>query len=306
MSYNILEGDCACTQGMYSNNGVCQQCGEGCATCDPQNPTFCLSCIPSAKLNAGVCDSSNCPSGTVAVAAQSNSSECLPCQYPCKTCISHQYHCTSCEEDFYLYRVSPESRTCLRVCPLGTLLQGLICQPCREHCSACLSVPSNCIQCQPNYILYKSKCVEACPSILWPTPEGTFCLDNCPPGLFKGGNQTCLPCGSECLTCDLLASNCTGCKEGVLAEYGVCVNNCLETQYISGGLCFNCSYPCSKCFKAADYCVGCPPDMVVDHGKCIKECPLTYFYQDQEMVCKSCGKGCSQCINPNQCSTCLN
>ena len=57
-------------------------------------------------------------------------------------------------------------------------------------------------------------------------------------------------------------TNCTSCKTGILADYGVCIDKCLSNQYIMGGKCFNCTLPCSKCFRAEDYCVSCVKGMV--------------------------------------------
>lgn len=45
----------------------------------------------------------------------------------------------------------------------------------------------------------------------------SVCMDQCPIGFFKNtSSQMCQSCSDTCLTCDLVASNCTSCQTGYL------------------------------------------------------------------------------------------
>ena len=102
----------------------------------------------------------------------------------------------------------------------------------------------------------------------------------------------------------MMDTNCTSCKIGILASYGVCIDQCQSNQYILGGKCLNCSYPCAKCFRTADYCVACIKGMIVSSGKCIIDCPPKQYYDSQVISCQPCDQTCATCLNSTTCLTC--
>jgi len=130
------------------------------------------------------------------------------------------------------------------------VLIGQSCKLCDSSCLACAGTSTNCIQCNSTLILYNGACVSTCPGIISSNSLGQICLDACPDGFYKVSQSVCASCSSQCRTCDGTAINCTDCANGILADYGVCVSQCKDNQYISGGACLNCSSECAKCFKS--------------------------------------------------------
>lgn len=230
---------------------------------------------------------------------------CAPCQPPCSLCSVSPTNCTECLPHYHLYSHSTALKTCERVCPRGTIQQGRICQPCSNGCLSCVRTPDNCNSCAQPLIHYKGKCVEICNGVITTTSLGKYCHDTCPPGSFEGPQKICKPCSPPCDTCNMMETNCTSCKQGILADYGICTEKCQSGQYILGGKCFNCSHPCLNCFRAPDYCVSCAKGMVPQAGKCIINCPDLQYYHPTLMACQPCDPACLTCLDSKTCLTCL-
>jgi hypothetical protein len=73
----------------------------------------------------------------------------------------------------------------------------------------------NCADCRPQ------GCV-ACTGFI--QLVGVNCK-GCIEGFVANGSDKCVACRSECLTCDLISSNCTSCYDGYTAIRGECLLN---------------------------------------------------------------------------------
>ena len=77
---------------------------------------------------------------------------------------SNQFECTYCDETHYL-----KDGQCLPNCPAGYEKVDRNCVKCPPSCTNCKSSTTDtskldiCINCDPEYYLYKSKCVKDCP-----------------------------------------------------------------------------------------------------------------------------------------------
>lgn len=266
---------------------------NNCSVCLDQYK--CANCQTSFFLHNGQCILS-CPPGTISFVNKQQIALCQPCGPLCATCANTPNFCTSCNNGSYLY-MSAVNQTCLYSCPEGTLTDGKNCQPCDSSCTACGGSTSYCLKCSGTLILYRGSCLQNCIGIITTSPKGRECIDSCPEGSFLVSNTTCSPCSSQCATCDVTALNCTSCKSGVLADFGVCVNTCQTNQFIFGGACYNCSGNCLQCFRKADYCVKCTPGLILSAGKCIVSCAADQYYNSTLGLCMGCKRGCGSCAN---------
>ena len=57
MTYNVLLAECACKIGTYFDPSTtnCLPCGQNCASCDPNDPNICFTCLGSIPLIGTQC-----------------------------------------------------------------------------------------------------------------------------------------------------------------------------------------------------------------------------------------------------------
>ncbi len=125
----------------------------------------------------------------------------------------------------------------------------------------------------------------------------------------------CVACIYKCATCQL-DGKCLTCVSGyVLLPSNVCAqnNSCNGYQYYntSSNVCNNCSAygGCNTC-NARYYCSSC----ITSNGTlqflqgyyCGTSCNVGYFQHMMSLQCRPCSKTCSQCINFEQCTSCVN
>lgn len=151
-----------------SNSSTCVECNLPCKTCTehPSKCTACSSCCGNL-FNFKCLES--CPVGTYAI-----NGSCQYCAYNCKTCIGADTTCTSCASGKILY-----NGACYDKCPylmIGGICtfncaNGLYktvmnqCEACDSRCATCVSHPSNCTTCKPQYgYASKGLCVAVCPT----------------------------------------------------------------------------------------------------------------------------------------------
>lgn len=168
-----------------------------------------------------------------------------------------------------------------------------------------MHTPGYCTSCNSSLVNYKGRCLPACNGVTTITSQGKYCYDNCPVGSYDNGTQFCKPCKDPCESCSFMPTNCTSCKTGMLAAYGLCCNKCQPNQFLHGGICQNCTYPCTKCFTTATWCLACPSGRVLSSGNCIIDCPLRQFYHSSLKSCQPCGSTCETCHDSSTCLTCL-
>lgn len=168
-------------------------CDFPCASCKPNNPTQCTSCIYGFSLNGNTCtmnpcSTSNClycPFGQVLLNAT-----CTSCTAAnCERCVSNQTSvCQICNFGFYL----DSSNSQCSQCPVG--------------CSTC-NTNSYCTSCQVGYILVAS---ALSPSALSPSLS------------FQG---SCLACQAPCAQCFATPQTCITCIQNFTLVGWSCVSN---------------------------------------------------------------------------------
>ena len=80
------------------------------------------------------------------------------------------------------------------------------CSKCKSGCLNCSDTdPSVCLACSVGFYLFKSNCLEECPSEFYPT------------------EQLCNPCDNSCEQCQGNGlSNCTKCESPLVLNEGIC------------------------------------------------------------------------------------
>ena len=117
---------------------------------------------------------------------------------------------------------------CLQNCPDGYWGKDSenLCYLCDFSCSKCYDEFNNtCTACTTynNTIYYLQYGTDTC-------------VDVCPDGQYENATaHKCLPCDSNCATCDIVANNCTSCflVNGyyVFLDINICVQNCPDGEY---------------------------------------------------------------------------
>ncbi|EAR81858.2 zinc finger lsd1 subclass family protein (macronuclear) [Tetrahymena thermophila SB210] len=338
----------SCFDGNFLLNNQCIPCQPPCLSCS--NLSTCLSCQSSYIFNS---DTNSCSLICPILCTSCQMSDlkviqclscqdgfyvsqyqCLACQTPCKTCQGKQTNCLSCIEN---YTYSPSLNLCSPICDPsckscyspynsqscltcfdGDYLLNNECLSCQLPCKSCQNSSQTCLSCIDNYTFNQSTfdcspvCDQSCYTCSYPL-DSSSCL-SCYNGFYLS-NKQCLPCDSECSSCQITANNCTQCSDNYIFDEveEVCLPICAQT-------CKTCTLPlmnnqCSSCFDGYylnNYsCVPCqsPCQNCIDQSNCLS-CLKDYSYNQQTNQCNLiCPDLCQQCQfnkdNQIQCLVCI-
>ncbi|KAL4506331.1 hypothetical protein ABPG73_017065 [Tetrahymena malaccensis] len=335
----------SCFNNYFLLNNQCIPCQPPCVTCS--NLSTCLSCQDNYIYNS---DTNSCTLICPALCTSCQMSEqkviqcltcqdgfymsqyqCLPCQQPCKMCQGKQTSCLSCIDN-YNYDSSlnicnpicdPSCKSCSSpyntqsclTCFDGDYLYNNQCLPCQLPCKTCQNSSQNCLSCINNYTFNQSTfdcspvCDQSCYTCSQPL-DSSSCL-SCFNGFYLS-NKQCLPCDSECSSCQLTAKNCTKCSDNYVFDevQEICLPICAST-------CKTCILPlmnnqCSSCydgFYLNDFsCIQCQPPCqnCIDQNNCLS-CQENYLYNQQTNQCTLiCPDLCQQCqLNEDNSIQCI-
>ncbi|EWS75296.1 transmembrane protein, putative (macronuclear) [Tetrahymena thermophila SB210] len=271
-----------CLENYYFNQQQqnCQRCNFPCLNCSDQNT--CTSCIDGYYLLGDYClkcdvKCKTCNGGTdqdcllcnqpfmpqqidqiecvikCSIGYYQTNYSCLKCNKACSQCIDQTNVCEVCAEGYY--KNSDQS-----------------CQPCEDFCQICTGINS-CTQCQNGYLLFQGTCLEQC-------PEG-----------YLNSNGICIPCNSNCKSCQISIDNCVSCNDG---------------YYILNNACLPCVNNCSLCSSSTS-CTKCQLGYFLEDSICKTQCQKEGFYQDYtQYMCLPCDASCRNCISGafNKCLNC--
>lgn len=129
----------------------------------------------------------------------------------------------------------------------------------------------------------------------------------------------CSPCSSTCLTCSIVATNCTSCNLtssypalNLTGTTGACLVSCPYYYYLSNSStpsqcrpCDNSTYHCSSCFSLTS-CESCVAGFYLSGTTCTPNCPsLTTIANNGTWVCDPCSSQCATCLDSvDNCSSC--
>ncbi|CAD8072116.1 unnamed protein product [Paramecium primaurelia] len=337
---NVITVSLKFTLNSKSFNGfVCQQCADGCFTCDnvdqPGVSENCIKCVPDQFLVGRNCDVS------------------CPTDYPLEDSLN-QRCLTACPPQFYQYNSKcvlkcpngsyAYDQKCENTCPDGTYpeVANNSCLLCANECNKCdEGGPSNCIDCKGGYYLYDTICVQICPTdrkyhntvtfICESTcpnyylDDGTTfeCYDQCPANFNVDGQRctyycslgkyldvdVCKVCDPKCARCDDGTNyNCTKCSANYYLDGRTCSYTCDENPtYYRSDYGYVCVEKCPGTLLMVDSlkkCVAlCPNTHLKYLDHCLLECPKGY-YPDINLKCQACPQECLECSSDTSCSLC--
>lgn len=113
---------------VLSLSQTCIVCSQGCASCNPNNSSICLSCMMNQYL--------------------ANNS-CITCPKGCASCINSNY-CTSCGTGYVNTIISVSY-------PQPQIQQ---CTMCQSPCLTCFTLPNYCISCKTGFYLFGTQCIN--------------------------------------------------------------------------------------------------------------------------------------------------
>lgn len=191
LTCTLTSTDVACTSCVdgYSvaTGGSCvQTCTFPCATCSPDTPTHCVTCLLGYL-----------PTGTFSC---QNNTSCNSTN-PCETCplgfILSNGACVNCAASF-CDRCSYQNSSICTVCSKGYYLgSNSICTQCPGNCLTCSSA-FNCLSCSSGFVLSNS---------------------------LVTANTSCVACQSPCATCVQTPTTCLTCIGGTTLVGWACVTN---------------------------------------------------------------------------------
>ncbi len=175
-----------------------------------------------------------------------------------------------------------------------------VCTSCTTACTLCLDgTATNCQACSTNYTLSGTTCSTSCLSGYGPSPTLGLCL----------------LCTYPCLTCNLIASNCTTCDNslGTLYLYYsgsslyTCVSTCPNPTFLdlstSPLSCSLCNTACNSCNNNANNCTACITGYALLNNTCYNPCPNGYYTNG--LICSKCDISCTLCsTSPTNCQAC--
>ena len=342
--YKLVNGMCLCVNPTLALNPLttlCESCGPSCTSCIVAgDDTQCLTCAtPGAIQYNGICI---CPAGTF----RGPTGACVgPCTAPCLECyVNNSATCTKCAPGYIPFgggcicangTASP-AKTCVAFDASGMCISydPGTCLPCHFSCLTCVlpGSPFYCTSCvDPTAILVNGQCVcptltvmdlngtcVPCPSGFIYAPNGT-CVPTqlipptiCPNGTYLSGDE-CIPCPSQCATCDPTNGTCTSCRNGTaLNMLGHCIPcpPCCPTCFFD----INKKLVCSSCVNDLVYnglqCVLCR-SAIPNCARCVNcvcaACSPGY-YRFNETLCKPCSgitPGCKNCTDNGVCTSCM-
>lgn len=229
------------------------------------------------------------------------------CNWPCEKCSSDKDYCYKCWDtpgvaEKYLTTTETYS-TCDVACHDGYTTDGnkdLHCTKCDTPCATCadnglVGDKYICLTCAEGY----------------PYRYGDTCVPECPPGTFLDSlGEQCLPCSSNCYTCEGNANKCTACNQDSDLRFLLgtkCLTECPPRMGNLAGVCFDCVFPCLECSTGPEVCLTCDQSKGIAFllgPTCTNQCPVGYIVNEEERKCEGCGPGCIDC-DPDDQRICL-
>jgi hypothetical protein len=184
---------------LLTQNFQCQlPCQPPCASCQPNQPLSCLSCLLGYSMLNGRCRADTscntlgncqvCPFGTSLL----NNNTLNSLSQSCANCTPAS-NCARC-----LTANTSQCTSCLA----GSFLNSYLCAPCASSCKTCLSL-TQCTQCASGYIPYQSGSLS---------------------GNLARGILNCVACSSPCASCQGDPASCTSCTSGFSLQGTVCLS----------------------------------------------------------------------------------
>ncbi|CAD8179254.1 unnamed protein product [Paramecium octaurelia] len=288
---------CASNQFLFQN--TCMDCHWTCLTCDGPTQFDCTNCgylqlTSEHRYMYYTQCLLLCPKGT-------DNYKCLQCQEQCEICSSNQ-ECVSCFIGYFL-----QNGDCVTTCNQGYYAdqEFQICRECFTGCLECVGPRySECVLCQPNYLLSDNRCLPYCPykhfynfistkceycdSFIY----GNSCVTECPLQYY--------PINNVCYLCN---NNCTSCQSGLYLYQKTCLQNCITGTFNVNGVCQPCDVQCHTCESQSDYCISC--SSVTRYNAPFCECQIGYQQDSPNMDCIKCANQCHSCVQTfNNCIKC--
>ncbi|XKL69164.1 hypothetical protein PGB90_006933 [Kerria lacca] len=196
--------------------------------------------------------------------------------------------CVSCKH----YRLD---NVCVSRCPPRSFPnQGGLCWPCHESCETCAGAgQDSCLTCAPAHLRVTDLAV---------------CLQNCPEGYFENSEEkTCVPCESNCASCQDRPDHCTSCHHNLVLSDNKCLASCPINTYETD------SYRCGLCYSNCETCTGplenncttCKAGFFELFNKCYDTCPSGYYGDSKRRECIRCTPNCIACKSNVTCETCV-
>lgn len=298
----IEEGKCVnnCSKGYYKKDNKCLPCpDEKCKDC-LDNSGECAECKDKFVLLNKRCKK-NCCEGFFKVA---DANICKACKSPCKLCKEKEDNCLSCINESMILT---KDNKCVDECKDGQVetkdSKG------KKMCLDCYD-KENCLKCQEKNLEHCLVCKNF--------NQNGKCVDKCDQGFYSVTNENdkkCVPCLSNCKTCND-DKTCLECFDNlVLKDGNKCVNDC-GTNYIQDKQsCVKClNNQCEKCDLANLKCCTQCNDFLHE-CKCHQTCPAGTYIDKvtlnnglTQKVCKNCEvNACSECSKEKgkKCDKCL-
>ena len=194
-----------------------------------------------------------------------------------------------------------------------------------------MRITTGCVSCENGYYKYSGSCY----------PCNDNCKessDNCECNSCNEGdillNGQCISCDSNCLTCLLLPTKCTSCKEGFYLNSNNkcvgCINNCrtcssenictscLDNYYLVENICIPCPFNCKTQINNC-LCEDCNDGFYLSNNNCLncdqnclKCADSAYnclscnegYYLNSDKSCVRCPELCKSCSSENICDLC--
>lgn len=314
----------------------CNTCHPSCASCKGPRLDDCLTCPTSSFHLNGTCRT-QCPDGSFSDLA---SRRCLKCDRGCKFCQKRN-QCTTCYKGW-----SSSNGLCVydTPCSNGYYSNGKTCLACDISCTQCSGGdPYSCTACSPNRYLHQGRCMTACPSGTYLSPDqGPVCLScpvgcslcsnydhcqecqshlvlhldhcitSCPNGFYQDKEKnTCVQCDVSCGSCvGSTSSSCNSCNYGFYLLEGSCLKSCPEEYYARPSSrhaeCQKCHHLCKSCSgPGQNSCTSCHYNYALIGGVCL-QCLLNEYYDTKAKACQPCHSNCAQCEGPTNrdCTSC--
>jgi hypothetical protein len=295
-------------------NGTTAACGSYCSQCT--SSALCTTCQPTFTPSGGLCD---CAPLTLASGPPTSCQSCASLIAGCSSCVD-ETTCSGCVAGFY---------------PNGSLPTSGGCLPCPSTCSSCTDA-TTCTGCLAPFTPFGTDCLcslgnfvdvaqagcDLCGNIIVKCAACVAALpttcSSCQAGYFPSANGLrCLPCPSNCLSCD--GSSCSSCSAGYtpnlngcdcdascqacIASTGTCsqcagmsCSGCVQGSYLSGTACLSCLPSCLSCSSGAS-CASCAAPFELDSGgNCLCDNQAGLWLTLDSTTCLSCGSVIPNCL----------
>lgn len=174
---------------------------------------------------------------------------------------------------------------------------------CTLPCRTCVSAnqSTSCLSC------YSTISID--PRIYYDSSTSR-CLTTCPDGRYANTlTNNCLPCDSNCLTCNNTPTFCLSCNQTTNFKYlhvntsvtpstQTCLAACPIRMYADNTtnyLCTGCVSPCVTCASASQ-CLSCISGRFLVGTSCLPNCPAGIYIENPTTnACDPCSSSCLTC-----------